>query len=145
MARRYHRIRAARPGAAPHIGTLQARMKTILLVDDQLEFRAIQSAYLRSHGYQVIDVDDGEAAIRMARERLPDLILMDFSLRDTTGDVATRELKSDPATRGIPVVMLTAQSYGSVGHRVRTAGCDGFLAKPIDPSRVLREVRERVG
>jgi len=120
-------------------------MKTILLVDDQLEFRAIQSAYLRSHGYQVIDAEDGAAALRLARDRLPDLILMDFSLRDTTGDLATRELKSDPITRNIPVVMLTAQSYGSVGGRARTAGCDGFLAKPVDPSRVLREVREHLG
>jgi two-component system, cell cycle response regulator DivK len=125
--------------------TRQKRMKTILLVDDQLEFRAIQSAYLRSHGYQVLDAGDGEAAVRIARDRLPDLILMDFSLRDTTGDVVTQSIKADPATRNIPVVMLTAQSYGSVGGRARTAGCVGFLAKPIDPSRVLREVREHVG
>ena len=87
---------------------------------------------------------DATAVARAAADR-PDLILMDISIPGMDGIRATEELKRDPRTVGIPVVIITAHPYGSVGKRAVDAGCDGYLTKPCDPRRVLQEVRHRLG
>lgn len=119
--------------------------KTVLLVEDQFEFLAINKLFLERHGYHVLVAEDGEEAVECAREHRPSLILMDLSIPVLDGISATEALKSDSATRDIPVVLLTAHSYGSVGRRALDAGCDGFVSKPCDPRRVLREVEHRIG
>ena len=121
------------------------RSKTVLIVEDQMELRAINAALLEHHGYRVLAVADGEAGLRCAREQHPDLILMDISVPGIDGIRATRQLKDDPRTGDIPVIIITAHPYGSVGPRLRAAGCDGFIGKPCDPRRILQEVRQRVG
>lgn len=119
--------------------------KTILIVEDQLELRAINAAYLHHHGYRVLATDHGEEALRVAREEHPDLILMDVSIPGVDGLRVTELLKGDPATRPIPVVIVSAHPYGSVGQRAVAAGCNGWVAKPLDPRRLLAEVQRRVG
>jgi len=119
--------------------------KTVLLVEDQIDFLAVQKTYLERHGYRVLAVEDGAEAIRCAREHHPHVILMDLSLPHLDGLSATRELKRDPATSEIPVVLLTAHAYGSAGRRAREAGCAAFVPKPCDPRRVLDEVMELIG
>src|SRR5687768_3720360 len=98
--------------------------RTILIVEDQLEMRAISAAYLHHHGYRVLATDDGREGVRVAREEHPDLVLMDISLPGMDGLQATEALKADPATRDIPVLIVSAHPYGSVGHRAFEAGCD---------------------
>ncbi|HEX8272187.1 MAG TPA: response regulator [Longimicrobiaceae bacterium] len=120
-------------------------MKTILIVEDQWETMAIHSVYLERHGYRVIKAENGEEGVDAARRDLPDLILMDLSVPRLDGFGATEALKRDPDTGHIPIVIMTAHAYGSVGRRAVAAGCDGFLAKPLDPRRVLEEVRNRIG
>lgn len=119
--------------------------KTVLIVEDQLEFRAIHAMYLHHHGYRVVAADNGWDGIRAARECRPDVILMDISLPGLDGIRATEQLKRDAGTCCIPVVIVTAHPYGSVGQRAKDAGCDGWLTKPCDPRRVLQEVRRRLG
>jgi CheY-like chemotaxis protein len=119
--------------------------KTVLLVEDQIEFLAIYKLYLERNGYNVLVAEDGEAAVRCAREHHPELILMDFSVPLLDGIGATTQLKRDPDTCDIPVVLITAHAYGSVGRRAREAGCDGFIAKPCEPRRILSEVAQRIG
>jgi two-component system cell cycle response regulator DivK len=119
--------------------------RTVLIVEDQIEMRAIASAYLERQGYRVLATDNGADAVRKARDEHPDLIFMDISIPGMDGIRATAEIKRDPATRGIPVVILTAHPYGSVGKRAMDAGCDGWLNKPCDPRRLLQEVQRRVG
>jgi two-component system, cell cycle response regulator DivK len=119
--------------------------KTILIVEDQTELRTVNSLFLEKHGYRVLAVADGAEGVRSAREDRPDLIIMDLSVPVLDGFLATRQIKQDPATRNIPVVVLTAHSYGSAGRRARAAGCDGFLIKPCEPSRLLWEVQQRIG
>lgn len=120
-------------------------MKTILMVEDQLEFRAIHTMFLEHHGYRVLAAENGEAAVRAAREEQPDLILMDFSVPLLDGIAATERIKSDASTTRIPVLLVTAHTYGAVGKRARAAGCEGILSKPCDPARVLREVQQLIG
>ena len=115
-------------------------MKTVLLVEDQLEFRAIQTLYLQHHGYRVITAGDGESALRVARDARPDVILLDHSLPRRNGLDVARELRGSPDTAAIPIVLITAHAYGALGRRAREVGC-AFLAKPCEPSRVLQEVR----
>ncbi|HEU4556307.1 MAG TPA: response regulator, partial [Longimicrobium sp.] len=91
--------------------------KTVLIVEDQLEMRAINAMYLHHHGYRVVAADNGVDGLKAARETHPDLILMDISVPGIDGIRATEVLKSDPATGRIPVVILTAHPYGSVGKR----------------------------
>lgn len=119
--------------------------KTILIVEDQMELRAINAIFLQSHGYRVLAVENGEDGVRSAREQRPDLIIMDLSVPVLDGFCATRQIKQDPETSSIPVVVLTAHSYGSAGRRAREAGCDAFIVKPCDPQRLLREIEQRIG
>lgn len=120
-------------------------VRTVLIVEDQIEMRAITSAYLERQGYRVLATDNGADAVRQARTEQPDLIFMDVSIPGMDGIRATAEIKRDPATRAIPVVIVTAHPYGSVGKRAMDAGCDGWLNKPCDPRRLLQEVQRRVG
>jgi two-component system, cell cycle response regulator DivK len=119
--------------------------KTVLIVEDQLEMRAISAAYLNHHGYRVLATDNGTEGVRVAREEHPDLVLMDVSVPGMDGLRATQTLKADPGTRDIPVLIMSAHPYGSVGQRAFDAGCDGWIAKPLDPRRLLQEVERRLG
>ncbi|HWK89392.1 MAG TPA: response regulator [Longimicrobium sp.] len=121
------------------------RARTVLIVEDQIEMRAICSAYLQHHGYRVLAAGDGAEGLRAAREEHPDLIFMDISVPVMDGLAATAALKRDPATAGIPIVIVTAHPYGSAGKRAVDAGCDGWLNKPCDPRRLLAEVQQRLG
>jgi two-component system, cell cycle response regulator DivK len=119
--------------------------KTILIVEDQIDFLAIHKIFLERNGYRVISAENGREGVRCAREHHPNLILMDYSMPELDGVSAIRQLKQDPKTADIPVVLLTAHAYGSVGRRAREVGCAGFLAKPCDPRRVLNEVQQWIG
>jgi two-component system cell cycle response regulator DivK len=120
-------------------------MKTVLIVEDQIETLAIHAAYLERHGYRVLRAENGEEGVDSARRHNPDMILMDLSIPRLDGFGATEALKRDPDTGHIPIVVMTAFAYGSVGKRAVAAGCDGFLSKPLDPRRVLQEVQRRIG
>jgi two-component system, cell cycle response regulator DivK len=119
--------------------------RTVLIVEDQIEMRAIAAAYLERQGYRVLATGNGAEGVRRAHEDRPDLILMDVSVPGMDGIQATAALKADPATREIPIVVVSAHPYGSVGRRAVAAGCDGWLNKPCDPRRLLQEVQRRVG
>ena len=85
-------------------------MKRILLVEDNEDNRAIYRTLLEYAGFTVFECTDGERAIRYARERRPDLILMDISIPKMNGWDATRILKADPETKRIPILALTAHA-----------------------------------
>ena len=115
-------------------------MTRVLIVEDQIELRAIHATYLAEHGLSVLTATDGNEALELARSELPDAIVLDHSLPGRTGVDVAKALKSDDATAGIPVILVTAHTYGAVGQKARAAGCVAFLAKPCKPSRVLEEV-----
>ena len=115
--------------------------KRILLVEDHEDNRNIYRTILEHYGYQVVIAMDGQSGIRLAREEQPDLILMDLSIPVVDGWEATRLLKDDAATRAIPVIALSAHALEEDRERAKEAGCDGYLAKPVEPRTVLAEVR----
>lgn len=126
-------------GASPSPGEAHVS-QTILLVEDHEDNRIVYRTVLQHFGYTVLEAFDGEEGVRRAREELPDLILMDISVPLVDGWEATRQLKADPATAGIRVVALTAHAFPEDRDRATAIGFDGYLAKPVEPRRVLEEV-----
>jgi CheY-like chemotaxis protein len=117
----------------------------ILLVEDNDDNLSVYRAILEYAGHQVLEARDGEAGVHRARADLPDLILMDISIPRIDGYEATRILKADANTRHIPIIALTAHAMDEDRERAREAGCDGFLAKPVEPRRVVREIERYFG
>ena len=118
---------------------------TILIVEDNPDNQTIYRTILEHFGYGVLTASNGEDGIRVAREGQPDLILMDVSIPIIDGWEATKILKADPATSQIPVVALTAHAMAADRAKATEVGCDGYLAKPVEPRRVIEEVKRFVG
>jgi two-component system, cell cycle response regulator DivK len=119
-------------------------MAIILLVEDNAANMKLATFLLESAGHTVLSAADAEVGLTLAREGNPELILMDIQLPGMDGLQATVILKADPATRDIPVIALTALAMKGDEERIRAAGCDGYIAKPLDYKSFLAIVGERV-
>ncbi len=117
----------------------------MLLVEDNEDNRIIYSTVLRHTGFEVVEAHDGVQAVELARSVLPDLILMDISIPKIDGWEATRILRSEPATRDIPIIALTAHALADDRERAATGGFTSYLAKPVEPRAVVAEVRRWIG
>jgi CheY-like chemotaxis protein len=113
----------------------------ILVVDDYQDAREMYAEYLQFSGFRVAEAKNGNEAVEKAFALKPDLILMDLSLPGMDGWEATRRLKADEATRGIPVVALTGHALAGASEGARKAGCDSFVTKPCLPDDLVVEVR----
>lgn len=118
---------------------------TVLLVDDDSDSRAICRTILIHHGFVVIEASDGMTGVSMAREAVPDVVVMDVNLPVLDGWTATQRLKEGADTRGIPVIVFTARATRADRERALSVGCDGYLTKPCPPSDVVGEVRRVLG
>ena len=106
-------------------------MASILIVEDNPANMKLATFLLESAGHVVSSATNAEVALTMARAEQPGLILMDIQLPGMDGLEATAMLKSDDATRAIPVIALTALAMKGDEERIRAAGCDGYIAKPM--------------
>ncbi len=113
----------------------------ILIVDDNFANLDILRTRLANHGYDVITATDGEEALRVAREKLPDLILLDVMMPKMDGTEVCRRLKSDPSLPFIPVVMVTAKSDARDVIAGLEAGADEYLTKPVDQPALVARVK----
>jgi CheY-like chemotaxis protein len=112
----------------------------LLLVEDNEESRDGLSRHLRRRGYEILLAVDGRQAVAMARAEALDLIIMDMSLPVLDGWEATRQLKTAPQTRSIPVIALTAHAMAGDRQRALLAGCDDYDTKPIEFPRLLAKI-----
>ena len=114
--------------------------KTILIVEDEPRNMKLLRDLLQRFGYEILEAPDGEQGVKITMEKIPDLILMDIMMPKMDGLEATRIIKADNKTKHIPVIALT--SYAMKGDREKTleAGCDGYIAKPIDIQEVLKTI-----
>jgi two-component system, cell cycle response regulator DivK len=106
-------------------------MATVLVIEDNAANMKLAVFLLQSAGHTVLSARDAEAGLMLARGEQPDLILMDIQLPGMDGLEATTLLKRDEATRAIPVIALTALAMKGDEERIRAAGCDGYIAKPM--------------
>lgn len=115
-------------------------MTRVLIVEDNPTNMTLVVFLLQSAGYTVLSAADAEAGLTLAREERPDLILMDIQLPGMDGLEATALLKGDDATRAIPVIALTALAMRGDEERIRAAGCDGYIAKPMQYQELLAAI-----
>ncbi|MGZ4808469.1 MAG: response regulator [Thermoanaerobaculia bacterium] len=115
-------------------------MSTILIVEDNEMNRDMLSRRLERKGFKILIAVDGETGIDVAREQLPDLILMDMSLPVVDGWEATRRLKADDALKQIPVIALTAHAMANDRDKAFEAGCNDYDTKPIELPRLLAKI-----
>lgn len=113
----------------------------ILLVEDNEMNRDMLSRRLTRNGYEIVIAVDGQEGVDKALSEKPSLILMDMSLPVIDGWEATRRVKADPATRGIPVIALTAHAMAQDKEKAMAAGCDDFDTKPVDIQRLLGKIQ----
>jgi len=111
------------------------------LVEDNEMNRDMLSRRLVRNGYEVLIAIDGGEGLAKARAESPDLILMDMSLPGLDGWEATRQLKAEPGTRGIPVIALTAHAMTGDRQKALSAGCDDFDTKPVELPRLLTKIQ----
>lgn len=113
---------------------------TILIVDDDPRSLKLFRDLLQASGYTVIQAADGQEAVALAQSRKPDLVLMDVRLPGMDGMEATRAIKRHPDTRHIPVVAVTGEAMEKQREAILQAGCDDYIAKPVEFATLLRTV-----
>ena len=115
-------------------------MPTILVIEDNPSNMTLARFLLESANYIVLEAVDAELGLTIARQASPDLILMDIQLPGMDGLQATALLKADHVTRGIPVIALTALAMKGDEDRIRAAGCDGYISKPLRSQKFLATI-----
>ena len=123
---------------------MSASKPTILLVEDEPAQRAVLAYNLKSEGFDVIEAEDGEEALVMAQDSLPDLVLLDWMLPHVSGLEVCRRLKSGKATRALPVIMLSARSEELDKVRGLETGADDYMVKPYSVAELMARVRKEL-
>lgn len=115
-------------------------MKRILVVEDQEDNRQILRDLLESMGHEMLEANNGAAAVAQAVEHKPDLILMDIQLPVMDGYEATRRIKANPELRLTPIIVVTSYALSGDEEKARAAGCDAYVTKPYS----TRELRAKI-
>lgn len=119
--------------------------KTVLVVEDNELNMRLFCDLLDAFGFDTLQCRDGGKAVELARQYKPDLIVMDIQLPEVSGLDITRWIKDDESIRDIPVLAVTAFAMRADEQRVREAGCEGYLSKPIQMRSFLNTVQELTG
>ena len=119
-------------------------MAKILLVEDNEMNRDMLSRRLQRRGYEVVIAVDGGQGVALAQSEHPDLILMDMSLPVLDGWEATRQIKANSETSGIPIIGLTAHAMAGDEAKAMAAGCDDYDTKPVDLNSLLAKIEARL-
>ncbi len=117
----------------------------ILIADDEVYMLRLLEMTFKKGGYTVVSCRDGQEALAQAAATLPQLIVLDIMMPGLDGLGALRQLKSNPATRAIPVVVLSAKGHALTKVEAELAGAVLFMAKPFSPNQLLSEVQKILG
>jgi two-component system alkaline phosphatase synthesis response regulator PhoP len=115
--------------------------RTILVVDDEPGIVQIARDYLERAGYRIVTAADGQHALRLARSEVPSLVVLDLMLPGMDGLDVTRAIRGDPATRSIPIIMLTARVEETDRLIGLELGADDYITKPFSPRELVARVR----
>ena len=116
--------------------------KTILYIEDNEFNRKMVRQLLARTSYRLTEAADGEAGVTAAREAPPDLILMDIQLPKLSGLEATRQLRADPRTAAVPIIVVTSFALSGDEQKARDAGATAYIAKPYSPRDLLAKIHE---
>ncbi|WP_420130387.1 response regulator [Longimicrobium sp.] len=115
-------------------------MKTVLLVEDSDAIRDAFTILLEDAGYTVLGAENGTDALRLAEERVPDLVLLDMGLPDMTGLDVVRRMKAEPHTASIAVVAVTGRDEEADRRACLAAGCAAYVVKPVNTQKLVRDL-----
>jgi CheY-like chemotaxis protein len=119
-------------------------MPTVLYAEDDFEHRAMMRVILKSTDITLVEASNGQEALQKIRHQCPDLILLDLFMPKLDGHGVMQALKSDPQTKNIPIIVLSAWSTGDNRRRAKKAGALDFIAKPYDPIKLVKIVKDRL-
>jgi two-component system alkaline phosphatase synthesis response regulator PhoP len=122
-----------------------AKKKKILLVDDSTTALMIEQMLLGSTTYELVTARDGREAVLKATSELPDLILMDVVMPHMTGIEACVQLRAQPATRAIPIILVTTRGESDNVEKGFASGCNDYVTKPINGLELLSKLRNQLG
>jgi len=137
-----HRTTVGNNGEAKRRVMLQVMSKKVLIVEDNELNMKLFRDLLEAHGYETYQTSEGLKALDMAREHMPDLILMDIQLPEVSGLDVTKWIKNEDDLAKIPVVAVTAFAMKGDEERILEGGCEGYLSKPITVSKFIETVRK---
>lgn len=120
-------------------------MKKVLIVEDNELNMKLFEDLLSAHGYETFKTRDGRQVLDIARQCLPDMILMDIQLPEVSGLDVTKWLKADPELKHIPVIAVTAFAMKGDEEKILQGGCEGYISKPISISEFIRVVEKHLG
>jgi CheY-like chemotaxis protein len=119
--------------------------QTILIVEDDDSASYIFDAALTHAGYRTIRAPNADVAWKILQEGRPDLVIMDAGLPGMDGFEMTERIRQDERIGDVPILMITVYVFDADVERARTVGCTAFMAKPVQPSLVVQQVRELIG
>ena len=119
-------------------------MRTVLIVEDNDKNMKLARDVLQNKGYKTLEAVTGEEGVKLAKEKIPDLVLMDIQLPGINGIDALKQLRADPKTARIPVIALTASVTPTDRSQITAAGFDAFVGKPINLKEFVETVRRLV-
>ncbi len=126
-------------------GEQSTMAKTVLIVEDNELNMKLFHDLLDAHGYKTLQTRDGLKALEIAREHMPDLILMDIQLPEVSGLEVTKWLKEDDTLASIPVIAVTAFAMKGDEEKIREGGCEAYISKPISVATFLETVQHFLG
>jgi len=128
----------------PDSGIEMDQKKILIVEDNELNMKLFHDL-LEVHGYTTLQTKDGREALQLAREHRPDLILMDIQLPEVSGLEVTNWIKADDELKSIPVIAVTAFAMKGDEEKIRSGGCEAYIAKPISVNSFLETIQTVLG
>ena len=119
-------------------------MSTVLIIEDNDKNMKLARDVLQNKGYKTLEAVTGEEGVKLAKEKIPDLVLMDIQLPGINGIDAFKQIRADPRTARIPVIALTASVTPTDRSQITAAGFDAFIGKPINLKEFVETVKRLV-
>jgi len=120
-------------------------MKTALIIEDNPDNMVLITRFLEKFGYRTLQAVTGMEGYEMALQKKPDFIILDIQLPDIEGTEVLRKIRSSEIGNSIPVIAMTSYAMSGDREKLLSAGCDGYIEKPIDPERVISQIRHLTG
>lgn len=115
----------------------------VLIADDELRLRKVVSLHLKKSGFDVFEAGNGQQAVDMAQELIPDVIVLDVMMPEKTGLEACAEIKADSRFKNTPIILLTAMAESDDIKKGKDAGADEYLTKPFSPKELIDIIKSR--
>jgi len=120
-------------------------MPTALIIEDNPDNMLLIGDILRMNGCDILQAETGLQGVTMAKEMMPDFIILDIQLPDIIGNEVFRRIRTEETTKNIPIIAMTSYAMSGDREKLLNSGCDGYIEKPIDPGSVVDKIKQAIG